>query len=242
MTEFEVDDKVRVLAGGEGIVTYGPVNSAFSSYKLYVVKQDGDDERAFKASDLEPLPAKFAVGDTVTLTTRKRGARATVEYGPFDDGGVYVVKLVDKPSDDNPQTFTVLDRWMEKVPALVPVGTRVRVDRAKYAEYRHGQVGTVTYNVGTFRAPDDAHVYIVDFEDGSRIYAAEVTPVKDAPADTFEYEGVTYEYGVTYIDRDGDPWTFERSRGSDQPISDSGSWSQGESIAYVVGNFGPLEK
>lgn len=83
MSEFKVRDKVRVLAGGEGIVTYGPFNSTFDTCKMYVVKQDGDDERAFQSGDLEPLP-KFSVGDKVTSTEFEYGTgESEIVAGPF---------------------------------------------------------------------------------------------------------------------------------------------------------------
>lgn len=83
MSEFKVGEKVRVLAGGEGVVTYGPFNSTFNTYKMYVVKQDGDEERAFKSADLEPLP-KFAVGDKVTAASGVN--EYTLHAGPFNGG------------------------------------------------------------------------------------------------------------------------------------------------------------
>ncbi|MFE7624279.1 phiSA1p31-related protein [Streptomyces sp. NPDC057509] len=242
MAEFKVGDEVRVLAGGEGFVTYGPVNSTFDTYKIYVVKQEGDDERAFKSSDLEPVPPAFTVGDIVTLSTR--GARATVEYGPFDDRDVYVVKLLDEPADGNPRTFTALASVMTKVPALVPVGTRVRVDRAEYAEYAHGLTGEVTSNTDTWTPYGDViHPYSVRMDDRTRgtIHAAEVTPIHEPPAG-FEYEGTVYECGVTYEDKDGDRWRFDRPRDGGEPLADDTSCWLREPLSDVVRAWGPLTK
>ncbi|MFB8071095.1 phiSA1p31-related protein [Streptomyces californicus] len=250
-SEFKVGDKVRVLAGGEGVVTYGPFNSTFDTYKMYVVKQDGDDERAFKNVDLSPLPA-FAVGDKVTLDTRG-GAQATVEYGPFDGENVYVVKLVKPPTDGNPRTFTTLASVMHAVtePALVSVGTRVRVDRATYATGCHGRTAVVTSNTETWRDyHDDTHVYRVamDGEDGE-VYAAEVTPIAES-ADGFEYEGVVYEYGALYRDREGDLFRFRSTLSGDGtprgqavfgPADDEGgAWHW--SLAEVLSDYAPLIK
>ncbi|MDH6625766.1 hypothetical protein M2271_003577 [Streptomyces sp. LBL] len=65
----------------------------------------------------------FKIGEEVILTLR--GSRATVEYGPFDDRDVYVVRLVDAPSDpDAVRTFTSLSSVMRKAPAFA-VGDRV---------------------------------------------------------------------------------------------------------------------
>ncbi|CAM5405231.1 Lipoprotein OS=Streptomyces microflavus OX=1919 GN=Smic_80860 PE=4 SV=1 [Streptomyces microflavus] len=64
----------------------------------------------------------------------------------------------------------------------------------------------------------------------------------ETSADTFEYDGVTYEYGVRYTDNDGDPWTFKRSTVHGQPVSDNGPYFIGDSIASAVRDYGPLTK
>jgi hypothetical protein len=66
----------------------------------------------------------FNVGDLVTLRTRPC-AKAVVEYGPFDGRDVYVVKMVDEPTDpDAVRTFTALASAMKKAPAFA-VGDKV---------------------------------------------------------------------------------------------------------------------
>ncbi|MFD0650183.1 hypothetical protein ACFQ2Y_17785 [Streptomyces malaysiensis subsp. malaysiensis] len=91
MAEFKVGDKVRVLSGGEGEITYGPVNSTFDRYTLFVVKQDGDKERAYQVSDLDPIvtdPRREVVARA--LATATVGHRAVIaadieaEYGRAD--------------------------------------------------------------------------------------------------------------------------------------------------------------
>jgi hypothetical protein len=311
MAEFKIGDRVTALASA-GEIAYGPFRSTFGVYEAYVVRLDDGRERAHRTTDLTVERPAFAVGDVVTISTRP-GARATVEYGPYGvNDGIYVVKLVDPPTDTgNPRTFQALASVLKKVtaPALVPVGTRVRVDRAKYAEHTHGMMATVVSNTETFREDlGDIHVYRVRLDNGGRPFAAEVTPLDDvepattytSPAgitydltakytdgddvwsftgrrspdgvprvtaygnqdnvdtidetekdfgplrkvgvDAFEHLGVSYEYGATYEDRDGDTWRFERSSVHGQPVSDAGSWSDGEGIGYIVGNFGPLKK
>lgn len=251
--EFKVGDRVRVLSGGDGVVTYGPVNGTVNRYKLYVVKQDGDEERAIPVTHLEPTQA-FAVGDVVTLSTRA-GARATVEYGPIDNAPVYLVKLVNAPDGHgNPRTFQALASCMTKVddePALVPVGTRVRVDRAELAEECHGHTGVVTSNDEVLFADEgDRHVYRVHLDDGTSVYAAEVTPV-DNEADGFEYEGVTYEYGAVYQDCAGDLFRFRPKLSDDGTATpqgqqvfgatdEGGSWHW--SLAEVLRDYAPLTK
>ncbi|MFJ3084443.1 phiSA1p31-related protein [Streptomyces halstedii] len=226
MTEqtFEVGDKVRVLAGGEGVVTYGPVNSTFDAYKMYVVKQEGDNERAFKAVDLEALP-KFAVGDKVTMGL---GDEYTTSAGPFN--GISAEFWVLKRADGT-HLWSRADALTRVEPAaLVPVGTRVRVDRATYAEEYHGHEGVVIYNDLTWREmQNDIHPYVVKFDDGNEVHAAEVTPVEE-PAGDFEYKGVTYEYGAPYRDRDGDLFRFRST------LSDDGSETPQGQIVYGVGD------
>ncbi|WP_405620292.1 phiSA1p31-related protein [Streptomyces sp. NBC_00076] len=79
---------------------------------------------------------KFEIGEEITLTTR--GSRATVEYGPFDDRDVYVVRLVDAPADPNDvRTFTALSCAMRRVPAF-SVGDKV----TSTVSFR-GEVGTL---------------------------------------------------------------------------------------------------
>ncbi|WP_329168345.1 phiSA1p31-related protein [Streptomyces sp. NBC_01267] len=252
MAEFKVGDKVRVLAGGEGVVTYGPVNSTFDTYKMYIVKQEGDDERAFKSSDLEQLPA-FAVGDKVTSTSSFESGRGESEIvaGPFMGRHSGQTFWVTTGSDG--KHAAPLEDTLTKVaePALVPVGTRARIDRAKWAESVHGEIGVVQSNTETWRGSrGDVHPYRVRLDDDSTFHVAELTPVDDEPADGFEYNGETYEYGVLYRDREGDRFEFDSvlfTDGTNTPrgrltFADGtrGYWSWG--LAEVVNGYGPLKK
>ncbi|WP_405927880.1 phiSA1p31-related protein [Streptomyces griseus] len=252
MSEFKVGDRA-IRSGREVEISYGPFVSPLGFRWAVVRHEDGREDTA-RVTDLSPVPAKFAVGDRVTLDTRG-GERATVEYGPFDGENVYVVKLVKAPTDGNPRTFTALAGVMHPVtePDLVPVGTRVRVDRATYAERTHGMVGVVTSNTASFRGLEgDPHPYYVELGgvEGGSVYAAEVTPVDDKPADGFEYEGIFYEYGALYRDRDGDLFRF-RSMLSDDGTpqgqaaygaedGEGGGWHW--SLAEVLRDYAPLTK
>jgi hypothetical protein len=207
---FKVGDKVQAFNHTPGVISYGPAKSAFGRYDMYGVTEADGTERVFQSGDLKAAPVlpTFTVGDVVTLRTRA-GARATVEYGPFDDRDVYVVRLVDAPDgDDNPRTFTALADVMERVPALVPVGTRVRIVRAKWAEETHGKIGVVASNTDDWRADDDdLHPYTVRLGNTNTVHVAELTPV-DEPDQAWAYDGVTYAPDVDYTDNDGDPWRF----------------------------------
>ncbi|AKZ59190.1 hypothetical protein SAM23877_6145 [Streptomyces ambofaciens ATCC 23877] len=240
---FEVGQKVRVPGEAEGEVTYGPFRSTFGSFTGYVVRVRGI-ERLYRESHLAAVPTLpvFAVGDTVTLTTRD--SLATVEYGPFDDRDVYVVKLVDAPSDpDDVRTFTALASVMRKVETpAVAVGDRVRVTRAFAVSNWLGRVGTVTSTTERFRENlGDLHRYVVD--DGSdSVYAAEVEPVTDE--DTYEYNGMVYDLVAKYRDRDGDVWRLKRVNGivrarwdgEEDPTTDSNT------LATVASTWGPLTR
>ncbi|MFE7624280.1 phiSA1p31-related protein [Streptomyces sp. NPDC057509] len=88
--------------------------------------------------------------------------------------------------------------------------------------------------------------------DGTRVMmrvfealAKPTQPEQPAPAaDTFEYDGVTYDLATRYHDRDGDVWRFERrpdgavrGRLSDDPIGDHNI-----PLGEAVDRFGPMKK
>jgi hypothetical protein len=209
MTEFKVGDKVRALGTDDGEITYGPVRSTFDRYTIYVVRKANGMEVTYQSGDLAAAPVAFAVGDKV----RKNGYTAEILAGPVpgaDTGeDVYLYKYTDGPNAGKGGGQRAFRFEALPTPAIVPVGTRVRVDRAVYAEETHGKVGTVVSNTGDFRADDgDPHVYRVQLGGHGHVHAAEVTPV-DEPADpAWTYNGVTYAPGVDYTDSDGDPWRF----------------------------------
>ncbi|MFD5504622.1 phiSA1p31-related protein [Streptomyces sp. NPDC127061] len=242
---FKVGDRVTVFKTSHGEVTYGPVPSTFGRAKMYAVQIDGGIEQMYQGGDLNAEPPAFIVGDVVTLRTS--GSRATVEYGPYGvNGDIYIVKLVEPPADsDNPREFSALVNVMTKVPALVPVGTRVRIGRAKWAEGSHGEIGVVQSNTETWRADrGDVHPYIVRLDGGGLPYVAELTPVDDEPADTFEHNGTVYDLSAKYEDRDGDVWRFARVggdvRGEYEPENTIDSDSA--DLSFVARMYGPLKK
>ncbi|MFJ3588611.1 hypothetical protein ACIQUY_04885 [Streptomyces sp. NPDC090231] len=251
MTEqtFKVGDKVRAFGTREGVVTYGPIASTFSRHTLYAVKETvSGNEVAHHVGDLRAVPAApaFAVGDIVTLRTRD--ARATVEYGPFDNTNrrvpeTYVVKLVDPPADDSPRTFTALASVMEKVAAPEPIkaGDRIRVTKtgSRGALVSAGEILTV-------RAVTDREVQVDGYGRGDRWYLSpdDVEKVTDEPTDpAWTYNGVTYAPDVDYIDKDGDPWQFAVVDGElygDYGSSRRSVTSHSYSIGYAVNTYGPF--
>lgn len=255
MTEFKVGDKAT-RHGREVEITYGPFTSTLGFSWCVVRNADGKEDTA-RREDLTPIPVAptFDVGDIVTLTTRN--ARATVEYGPFDNPGrvlpdVYVVKLVDPPADDNPRTFTALASVMEKVaePTPVKVGDRVRVLVADstlpdLSEQFTGRVGVVN-RIDNGRSTTPFRIKFGPGHHGNfngSWWCESVEKVADEPADGFRYKGVTYEYGVTYTDGDGDSWKFDAPADEgDEPESARGSFNVGSMLSDVVDSYGPLTK
>ncbi|MEU3986111.1 phiSA1p31-related protein [Streptomyces sp. NPDC026672] len=247
MTEtFKVGQKVRVNDVVDGEVTYGPFSSTFGMYRAYVVRIGGT-EKLQKERDLSAIPEtpKFSVGDVVTLATRP-GAKATVEYGPFDDRDTYVVKLVDEPTDpDSPRTFTAMEHVMAKAAGTVKVGDRVRVVRARWAAEFHGKTGVVTSTSRTWReAQGDIHRYEVRMDNAdAQILVAEVDPVSGVDTGTYTYDGVTYDLSAKYRDKDGDIVRLALVDGiararyyGNQPDQDS------HTLEYVVDRYAPLTR
>ncbi|WP_435613266.1 phiSA1p31-related protein [Streptomyces sp. bgisy159] len=251
MTEtFKVGQKVKHDVRGEVEVTYGPYTGLFGDTR-YLVRQDNGREVVVTPDVLSEIPTTpaFAVGDVVALTTRA-GAKATVEYGPFDDRDVYVVKLVDEPADpDDVRTFTALASVMRKAEAERPieVGDRVRVtdDDGGGAHRFNGRVGTVV----EVCAPDNYFAFKVEFGDGrgrhgdlnGRWNCVAVERVTDE--DVYEYDGVPYDLSAKYRDRDGDVWEFARF--GDKVVGLIGSKPRdeydGDSFSVAAG-YGPLTR
>ncbi len=246
---FEAGQKVKHETRGEGEVTYGPFPSEMGSFTGYVVRFDGT-ERLTRESHLSAIPEtpKFSIGDTVSLATRS-GAEAVVEYGPFDGGDVYVVKLVKPPANpDDPQTFTAMAHVMTKVDEPVKVGDRVRILRATYAEGLHGMEGVVTSVSETWRSEnDDTHPYIVRLssDNDDTVHVAELERVDEPATVTFTHNGVVYDLTAKYRDRDHDHWEFTKGRDSDGiPVMHifTGGYGFDESLSKVVEDYGPLTR
>nr|WP_159059622.1 phiSA1p31-related protein [Streptomyces antibioticus] len=215
--------------------------------RAYLVQEDGrTNEVIVPAERLSAIPETptFAVGDVVTLATRS-GAKATVEYGPFDNRDVYVVKLLDPPANpDDPQTFTAMAHAMTKVVEPVKVGDRVRVVKGDDTTKFVGQVGVLKQD-----DEGDRLRYLVEFGDGSgyhgdpngQWWCQVVERVEDE--NTYTHDGVTYDLTATYNDRDNEPWTFKRFgdevRGGCNGYQPS---TVTEPLENVVALFGPLTR
>ncbi|WP_097964569.1 phiSA1p31-related protein [Streptomyces sp. or20] len=242
MSEFKVGDKVEHRWHGTLEVTYGPFTNTLGGIS-YLVRLGGR-EIPLPAETLTPPKPAFAVGDKV----RYEGTLAELAGGPVigatSGEELFLLKFLEGPDTGKGMARKASKLELVTEPALVPVGTRVRVDRAAYASEAHGMVGVITDNDADWTPSGGAHhPYRVKLGGGTRtIWAAEVTPVGDKPADGFEYGGIFYEYGVKYEDRDADEWRFNRSAVHGQPVSDASSVFEGESLAYAVTTYGPLIK
>lgn len=240
MTELKVGDKVRVLSGGTGTITYGPVNSTFDRYKMFVVKQVGDEERAFKSIDLEMLPP-FAIGDTVTAP----GRSGKLVGGPFMSsvsGATFWV--LERETGDH---LTQFESTLTKVEdETIKVGDRVRVveddSRMRAGEFV-GKTGVVDrLNYLNPRLP-----FNVRFDDGraprGTWNVAKVVKVADQLPNLHISEGVTYDLDATYSDTDGDVWNFADIRGTVRG-SMYGIPPHGDShtLEYAARTYGPLTK
>ncbi|MFD4699800.1 phiSA1p31-related protein [Streptomyces niveus] len=242
MAEFKVGDKVRVLSGGDGVITYGPVNSTFMTNILYVVKQDGDNERTFQASDLEPLPA-FTVGDKV----RYAAAVVTIKAGPFlstvrDRAEFWVVEF------DSGQHATPLTSWLTPLPADEPVkvGDTVMVVVADPGIREGDFVGLV----GTVTALDDYRGRVkVRFGDGTGRHGDKANghwwceKVEKVDTSSHVHKGIVYDLSAEYRDREGDVWRFEDIAGTVRGEIDGRKIDTTSlSLAYAVREYGPLSK
>ncbi|WP_406324060.1 phiSA1p31-related protein [Streptomyces niveus] len=243
MADFKVGDRVRVLSGGDGVVTYGPVNSTFDSYTMFVVKQDGDEERAFKVSDLEPFPV-LTVGDRARLTYAD--VTVTVKAGPFQSWAsgdeFWIVEYPDG------RHATPVTSSLTPLPAADPVkvGDTVRVvvdDPNIYEGAFVGLVGTVE-DTESYRGQDRAKVR---FGDGTGDHGDKANGYwwcdKVEKVNVHVHNGVTYDLTAKYHDKDGDVWRFEDIDGTVRGEIDGRKVGMlSLSLAYAVREYGPLTK
>jgi uncharacterized protein YodC (DUF2158 family) len=239
---FKVGDRVQVLSGGYGVVTYGPVNSTFGYHKLVIVKQDGDEERAFKASDLKPA-AKSAVGDRV----RSFAASYTIEAGPFyAPGEWYAVKsertggVMHSTADE----LSLVARDQSEDEGLKP-GDVVRIPRDELAgaDVRAGDLLVVKETEG-YLSGTTVIVHAAPGARQSEWYFESEDVERVDPETVAVVDNVAYDLTARYRDRDGDVWSFERRpdgtvRGkyNDRRVSD-----YSDTIDSAVHGFGPLTR
>ncbi|BDM70575.1 hypothetical protein HEK616_40620 [Streptomyces nigrescens] len=238
---FKIGDKVTHPEFTEtGEIKYGPYQKAGTYLTGYYLVDFGDSScRELRGAWLTPVPA-FAVGDEVTYVY---GGGGKLVAGPFkSEYHGELLWVVEKPNGTH---MTPTQNSLTKVePAPIKPGDRIRVltDGADGASVRAGDEFTVL-SVET----DDNSVH-VDRGSG-RVWwfcAENVEKVTGQAANTFTHDGVTYDLGATYEDRDGDRWKFARIDGEifgDWGLSRNEITStSGYSIACAVNQYGPFTK
>ncbi|WP_069752929.1 phiSA1p31-related protein [Streptomyces sp. EN16] len=250
MSEYMVGDKA-IRNGLEVEVTYGPFTSPLGFTWLVVRLSNGKEDTA-RVTDLSPVPAKLAVGDKVRHDNLLAEIIGGPVVGALSGEEIVLFKYLEGFYAGKGMSRKVSEVEPVTEPALVPVGTRVRVDRAKWAEDQHGETGVITGNTETWTPHNDVvHPYEVELDNGGTIAAAEVTPVDDELANGFEYEGAVYEYGALYRDREGDLFRFRSTLsddGTETPQGqtygadddEGGAWHW--SLAEVLRDYAPLTK
>ncbi|WP_030962641.1 phiSA1p31-related protein [Streptomyces sp. NRRL S-378] len=238
---FKVGDSVRHESRGRAEVTYGPYENTFGQ-TCVVVRLENGRESGVSVGALTAEP-KFAIGDEVKY---EYGGGGTLVAGPFKSGHHDAAIWVVEKSDGTHMVPTENSLSRVEVKAReIKVGDRVRVVRATYASRCHGRTGVVTAVGLDWRAEDgDAHQFRVELDDGDYLYAAEVALLDEAPASTFEHDGVTYDLDAEYRDKDGDTWRFVAikgvPRGGMNGRRDIDEYS--DSLMSVVDDYGPLTK
>ncbi|PKA37926.1 phiSA1p31-related protein [Streptomyces sp. SM8] len=250
MAKFKVGDKVTAL-GRAGEIVYGPAESLFGAI-MYGVKIDGRD-KTFPEDDLVAR-AEFEIDDRVTVL-HTDGVHS-IAAGPFrglHGDNFYVYAEEADEGEDATHSVAYVSALRPAAnpepPTDIKVGDRVRVLRAKWGEEQHGKVGTVLSVTETFRADvDDPHVYLVELDDRSTLYAAEVEPVPATVPAIVTYDGVEYDLTAEYRDDEGDIWKFaedQTEEGGNARMHSRGQFSERFSSATdplcdVVDAWGPL--
>ncbi|WP_223772966.1 phiSA1p31-related protein [Streptomyces sp. 135] len=181
----------------------------------------------------------FSVGDEVTL--KSEGRKVRVEFGPFTTQmgtQAYVIKHLDGLHAG--KSATVNGRSLERGPKFA-VGDDVLVLPLDTP----GKV-----EAGPFLGRSQATFYVVKYASGTHIWVDEVAlkPVLAARLNTFSFRGTEYDLNATYVDRDGDTWTFNGRvsltgvpRMDCERLACTGPY-QDRTLTTVVGAYGPLTK
>jgi hypothetical protein len=262
---FAIGDKVRHAHTGDAVSTIvgGPFKYRFDDHTWWVL-EDADGAHESSAENLltlAPADEPIKVGDRVRV----------VEDDPINEPGKfvglvgevlcvrdssrarlpYLVKFGDGHHGDTDGKWYCLkvERVDEAAPALKVGGqARVTIRRPDGAEL---EIGDVVYVV-RIDGPHPGDTVQVR-KSGGRVWhiareALEVLPF----GGVFVHEGVAYEFGATYRDRDGDRdgdrWKFHPTRRASNgtPIGamngadfrDDDSYS----LSYAVDSYGPLRK
>ncbi|MEU7039814.1 phiSA1p31-related protein [Streptomyces varsoviensis] len=202
--EFKVGDKATHATYGDVELVFGPVD--FATMVGWLVKRSSGVHALASSDALSPV-ATFKVGDVVEYAYGP--VRGKLIAGPFtSERHGEPIWVVEKP---NGKHFTPTQNALRKVePDPIRIGDRVRILSATYAESSIGRVGEVLEVGRSKEFGGVVHPYYVRFSGNGAgaIFASAVEKVVDDAADTFVHDGVTYELGAEYEDKDGDVWKF----------------------------------
>lgn len=204
MTTFKVGDQVEHRTFGAGKIAFGPYLRDGSPDNYLMQQVDG--EHRFVESEAMQLAAKFKIGDKVS----SYGDEYTLKAGPFIGHSApwYVVTADGVDYRAGEGTLSLIDEATQEI----KVGDKVRVliDNADGASVSKGDIFTVK-SVYSGEIVTDMRS-----RRGSWFFQpANVERVDEPPvtADTYTYDGVTYDLAAKYRDSDGDYWTFKRVDG-----------------------------
>ncbi|MFF1625599.1 phiSA1p31-related protein [Streptomyces sp. NPDC058272] len=245
---FKAGDKVEHRSFGAGQVVYGPFKR-MGRPDFYLMEQASNGEHRTVEPDALTKAAKFKVGDVAK--GRLTGRTLKILAGPYsgrrvDAGEWYVVEYPEgHQGTENVRGLLVPEPAPEVSSSIadesLKVGDKARVlkdDPIICTGAYVGKVGTVLKVGGCARKPLE---YRLDFGDGDVWWVESVERVDDA--DTYTYNGVTYDLSAKYKDTDGDIWKFERIGYEVRGTYTSRSVEEyDETLAGVVRSYGPLTR
>lgn len=238
---FKVGDKVTHSTFGEAEIIYGPYTHVYGGERYAIRLGDGRGHGSAQADDITALAA-FAVGDKVTGAYT--GNAYEIVGGPFK--GAFQTWYATK----NDTTGIVTDNPEDALHAVVapavsppePIKAgdriRVKVDHANNASVRAGD----TFTVAALESPGVRTTALPTRRVGWFFSLSNVEKV--GGANTFDYNGVTYDLSAKYTDKDDDVWAFARfgstveggMYGAPKYLGD------GDHLSYIVDTYGPLTR
>ncbi|MFC8583198.1 phiSA1p31-related protein [Streptomyces sp. NPDC057217] len=246
MTEFKVGDKVRHTSYGNVEITYGPYTGEYGDAR-FVVRRENGRESVAVPERMTPLP-KFAVGDTVEY---EYGEGGKLIAGPFRSNYHETPWWVVETANGAHMAPTENSLTKAEPAREIKVGDRVRV--VKDDEWT--QTGEFVGRLGRvleIREDGRSLPFRVKLDDPSGTWddgawwCTEVELVDEAPADTETVNGVVYDLGARYRDKEGDVWGLGRFDGMARGTCDddgNADIDEGSSpLSYIVDRWGPLTR
>jgi hypothetical protein len=232
---FTAGDKVNHPDYGTGEVLYGPYTGLIVRTAYLVQFSDGRGV-VVSAAKLAALPA-FAVGDKVTFDN---GTLVTVAYGPYrvreaGEDRWFVVRHAN--GTEHTATSNRLTPVTTSAPLAVDDKIRILKDWHDFANVKTGDVLTVSSintNRGEFHtnapALRDGDFWVFDF-------SAEGHGWERVSADTYTYNGKTFDLSKDVYDSSGDAWSFTGEYGDGYPLMTCTAETAGEDDGYANWTF-----